>query len=141
VINPSFVRLRFSRRFVLIRVGYLSSSEAYTNNWVSLERKIAWLSTGVFDFQKIGVNNDPHWLGASEIYFLLYNTTRGRTHLLAFFLSGRVKLIVTSERLNIYIKCWRNRRKPPTCRKSLINFITKCCTPRPDRDSNSQLQW
>jgi hypothetical protein len=32
----------------------------------------------------------------------LYNTTRGGTHLLAFFLSGRVKLIVTSERLNIY---------------------------------------
>ena len=33
VINPSFVRLRFPCRFVLIRVGYLSSSEAYTNNW------------------------------------------------------------------------------------------------------------
>jgi hypothetical protein len=25
--------LRFSRRFVLVRVVYLSSSEAYTNNW------------------------------------------------------------------------------------------------------------
>jgi hypothetical protein len=25
--------LRFSRRFVLVRVAYLSSSEAYTNNW------------------------------------------------------------------------------------------------------------
>ena len=24
---------RFSRRFVLVRVGYLSSLEAYTNNW------------------------------------------------------------------------------------------------------------
>jgi hypothetical protein len=24
------------------------------------------------------------------------------------------------------------RRKPPTCCKSLTNFITKCCTPRPD---------
>ena len=33
VINPSFVRNRFSHRFVLIRVGYLISSEAYTNNW------------------------------------------------------------------------------------------------------------
>jgi len=33
VINPSFVRIRFSRRFVLIRVGHLISSEAYTNNW------------------------------------------------------------------------------------------------------------
>jgi hypothetical protein len=25
--------LRFSRRFALVRVAYLSSSEAYTNNW------------------------------------------------------------------------------------------------------------
>ena len=25
--------LRFSRHFVLVRVAYLSSSEAYTNNW------------------------------------------------------------------------------------------------------------
>jgi hypothetical protein len=25
--------LRFSRRFVLVRVAYLSSSKAYTNNW------------------------------------------------------------------------------------------------------------
>ena len=24
------------------------------------------------------------------------------------------------------------RRKPPNCRKSLTNFITQCCTPRPD---------
>ena len=28
------------------------------------------------------------------------------------------------------------RRTPPTCRKSLTNFITKCCIPRPDWDSN-----
>jgi hypothetical protein len=41
---------------------------------------------------------------------ILYNTTRGRTHLLAFFLSGRVKLIVTSERLNIYIKCFHQSK-------------------------------
>jgi len=27
-------------------------------------------------------------------------------------------------------------RKPPTYRKSLTNFITYCCTPRPDRDLN-----
>ena len=40
----------------------------------------------------------------------IYNTTRGRTHLLAFFLSGRVKLIVTSERLNIYIKCFHQSK-------------------------------
>ena len=33
------------------------------------------------------------------------------------------------------------RRKPPTCRKSLTNFITLCCTPPPDRDSNSQHKW
>jgi hypothetical protein len=26
-------------------------------------------------------------------------------------------------------------RKLPICRKSLTNFITLCCTPRPDRDS------
>jgi hypothetical protein len=32
-------------------------------------------------------------------------------------------------------------KTPPTCRKSLINFIAKCCTPRPDRDSHSQHQW
>jgi hypothetical protein len=32
----------------------------------------------------------------------------------------------------------RNPRKPPTCRKSLTNFIAWCCTPRPDRDSNGQ---
>jgi len=25
--------------------------------------------------------------------------------------------------------------------KSLANYITYCCTPRPDRDSNSQHQW
>ena len=31
----------------------------------------------------------------------------------------------------------RTRRKPPTCLKSLTNFITQDCTPRPDRDSNS----
>jgi hypothetical protein len=35
----------------------------------------------------------------------------------------------------------RTQRKPPTCRKSLTNFITSCCTPRTDRDSNSQHQW
>jgi hypothetical protein len=29
----------------------------------------------------------------------------------------------------------RIRRKPPTCRKSLTNLITKCYTPRPDGDS------
>ena len=34
----------------------------------------------------------------------------------------------------------RTRRKPPTCRMSLINIITKCCTPRPHRNSNSH-QW
>jgi hypothetical protein len=27
----------------------------------------------------------------------------------------------------------RSRRKPPTCRKSLTNFITEWCTPHPDR--------
>jgi hypothetical protein len=32
----------------------------------------------------------------------------------------------------------RTRRKPPICRKSLTNFITSCCTPSPDRVSNSQ---
>jgi hypothetical protein len=48
VINPSFVLLRFSRRFVLIRVGYLSSSEAYTNNWC-LFRKEYYLT---FDWWK-----------------------------------------------------------------------------------------
>jgi len=31
--------------------------------------------------------------------------------------------------------------KQPTCRKSPTNFITLCCTPLPDGDSNSQLQW
>jgi len=35
----------------------------------------------------------------------------------------------------------RTRKKPPTCRKSLTNFIAYCCAPRPDRDSNSQHQW
>ena len=43
---------RFSRRFVLIHVGYLSSSEAYTKIEVSLERKITWLSTGENIFRK-----------------------------------------------------------------------------------------
>jgi len=32
------------------------------------------------------------------------------------------------------------RRKPPTCHKSLTNFIT-CYTPLPDRGANSQHQW
>jgi hypothetical protein len=36
---------------------------------------------------------------------------------------------------------WSTRRKPPTCRKSLTKLITKCCTPHPDRDSNSQHFW
>ena len=31
----------------------------------------------------------------------------------------------------------RTRRKPPTCRKALTNFITSFCRPRLDRDSNS----
>jgi hypothetical protein len=31
--------------------------------------------------------------------------------------------------------------KPPTCRKSVTNLITQCCTPLPDRDTNSQHQW
>jgi hypothetical protein len=35
----------------------------------------------------------------------------------------------------------RTRRKPPNCRKSLTNLIAYCCTPHPDRDSNSQYQW
>ena len=35
----------------------------------------------------------------------------------------------------------RTQRKSPTCRKSLTNLITWCCTPCPDRDSNSQHQW
>jgi hypothetical protein len=45
-------------------------------------------------------NTTPQGLGASEknkIKKILYNTTRGRTHLLPFFLSRRVKLIVTAE--------------------------------------------
>jgi hypothetical protein len=33
------------------------------------------------------------------------------------------------------------QRKPPTCHKSLTNFITQCCTPRPEQYSNSQHQW
>ena len=41
---------------------------------------------------------------------ILYNTTRGRTHLLPFFLSRRVKLIVTSERLNILKKCFHQSK-------------------------------
>ena len=39
---------------------------------------------------------------------------------------------------------WRKLEYPekkPTCRKSLTNFITQWCTPRHDRDSNSQHQW
>jgi hypothetical protein len=35
----------------------------------------------------------------------------------------------------------RTRRKPPTCLKSVTNFITTCCTPRPDRYFNLQHQW
>ena len=55
----------------------------------------------------------PQGLGASEkkiIIKILYNTTRGRTHLLPFFLSRRVKLIVTSERLNIFKKCFHQSK-------------------------------
>jgi len=36
---------------------------------------------------------------------------------------------------------WRTRRKPPTCHKSLPNFFTYDCTPRPERESNPQHQW
>ena len=35
----------------------------------------------------------------------------------------------------------RTQRKPPTYRKSLTNFITKCCTLRPVQESNPQHQW
>jgi hypothetical protein len=49
---------------------------------------------------------------------------------------------------NISVISWRSvllveetGRKPPTCRKSLTDFITYCCTPCPERDSNSQHQW
>jgi len=35
----------------------------------------------------------------------------------------------------------RTQRELPTCRKSLTNFITWCCTPRPDRDSSSHQWW
>jgi hypothetical protein len=40
----------------------------------------------------------------------------------------------------------RIRRKSPTCRKSLTNLNTQCCTPRSDRDSNRnmkgiQMKW
>ena len=31
--------------------------------------------------------------------------------------------VISRRRFN----CWRKRRKPPTCHKSLANFITKCC--------------
>ena len=36
-----------------------------------------------------------------------------------------------------------SRRKPPTCHKSLTNFITKCCIEysSPEYDSNSHRQW
>jgi hypothetical protein len=43
---------------------------------------------------------------------ILYNTTRGRTHLLPFFLSRRVKLIVTSERLNIFKTIFSQSKSP-----------------------------
>jgi hypothetical protein len=46
--KQTYVRLRFSLRFVLIRVGYLSSSEAYTNYWC-LFRKEYYLT---FDWWK-----------------------------------------------------------------------------------------
>ena len=38
-------------------------------------------------------------------------------------------------------KTAETRKKPPTCHKSLTNFITYCCTPRPEWDSNAQHQW
>ena len=41
---------------------------------------------------------------------ILYNTTRRRTHSLPFFLSRRVKLIVTSECLNIFKKCFHQSK-------------------------------
>jgi hypothetical protein len=53
-----------------------------------------------------------------KIIKILYNTTRGRTHLLPFFLSRRVKLIVTSERLNIFKKMF-----PPV--ESQVIFLSK----------------
>jgi hypothetical protein len=35
----------------------------------------------------------------------------------------------------------RTQKKPPICRKSRTIFMTYCCTPRRNRDSNSQHQW
>ena len=35
----------------------------------------------------------------------------------------------------------RTRTNFSTYRKSITNFIRKCCTPRPDWDSNSQHHW
>ena len=52
----------------------------------------------------------PQGLDASQKKKILYNTTRGRTHLLPFFLSRRIKLIVTSERLNIFKKCFHQSK-------------------------------
>jgi hypothetical protein len=47
----------------------------------------------------------PQGLGASELFFTIeYN--KGKNSLACLFLSGRVKLIVTSERLNIDKKCF-----------------------------------
>jgi hypothetical protein len=33
----------FSRRFVLVRVWYLSSSEAYTNNRIYMQTNLVWV--------------------------------------------------------------------------------------------------
>ena len=38
-VNPAFVQLPIFTRFVLVRVAYLSSSEAYTSNWGLLGKK------------------------------------------------------------------------------------------------------
>jgi hypothetical protein len=42
---------------------------------------------------------------------------------------------------NISVILWRSVLLVEESRKSLTNFLTQCCAPRPDRHSNSQHQW
>ena len=77
------------------------------------------------------VSGDRHWLHFTQMWETLTRPHNFTIYYFSYIVA--VSFIGGGNQ--------RTRRKSPNCRKSLTNFITLWCTPRPDRDSNSQHQW